>query len=196
MDNSLCPPEIVSGGDTVKSCTKPVGSWAGKGDRALAHSNSSQHHAGDDCRALIFLLEAETQEDEAVLESSGPTKPTREDSLQTTTGTPLRDGTCLWSVGWRGVSLQENPSLLPAPALEAGGCKFVAPLPRHHKTERPTFLPAQHQLLFWWWRHRWELIAFNICTNPGQDVPSESPISPLSIANPLSKGGARVVPVA
>lgn len=41
MDDALCLPEIVSGGETVVSCMKPVGIWAGRGDRALAQSGSS-----------------------------------------------------------------------------------------------------------------------------------------------------------
>lgn len=58
-DDALCPPASVSGGETVVSSMKAVGSWAGRGDRALAEDGSGQLMLSTHCRALIFLLEAE-----------------------------------------------------------------------------------------------------------------------------------------
>lgn len=150
----------------------------------------TQHRTGDDCRALTFLLEADTRQDEAIVESSGPSKPAGEGSLQTTTCTLRRDSERLQLACWRGAFLQVDPSLPPAPPLEAGGYNSVAPQPRHCEMELLTFLPAQQPALMLVAVLKVGAHCIKRLGDPRQGVPSESLVSPLSITTPSSKGSS------
>lgn len=79
VDDALCLPASVSGGETVVSCMKPVRSWAGREQNGSGHFTLSIA-LGMTAGHWSSSRRQKVQQDQATLGSSGPTKPTWEDS--------------------------------------------------------------------------------------------------------------------
>lgn len=190
MDDHLCLPESVSGGQILVSCMKAVGSCNGRGDWALSQSSSSQVTL----RITLVMMAGHDLPPEG-------TNPAGSDQIgalwsnQTSLG-GLNSNHHLHMPWLKLVvtvlersSLRQNPFFLPGPPLEMGGYTHIAPL-------RWSSLHPLHQSCHlspgWWWHCS---LHFTSVWTPAKVCPWKAPSHSFPVLTPPARAGAPCKPV-